>query len=1075
MGIHLRMNLNSLTETFSLSLSRINLRLWFSIMLFIATSLFVSVKAEKMHSISSDGNSEEEMQNPERVKSRILGQVISQEDGLPLPGVNVVIQERSGIGTITDSDGKFLIEAVKGEHLIFKYLGFTSKTVTANAQQNLRVVLEQDAQMLDEVVAIGYGTMRKSDLTGSVVSVKSDQLQKTPASGLDQALQGRAAGVTVNTNSGQPGASATIRIRGIGTVNNSSPIFVVDGTIVGDISFLSPNDIASTEILKDASATAIYGSRGANGVILVTTHKGKKGESKISFNAYTGAQNRWRKLDLMQRDEFAKTIISLNNLASEKKFFNNQGFNKWLQAYRLGKSPYYPVGLDYSQIETDWQEEVFRQNAPISNYHLSVDGGTEKDQYAISASYFNQDGTIIGSNYERLTLRMNSSHQVRKWFKVEENLVFMNSTGRNAMNNNSSPGASILSAALAMAPWDPVRYPDGSANVDGKDLSNQISASSNFRNVTNPFSMVENSVPENRSERWVGDLAIVLSPFKGLTLRSAISMDLSNQNNRLFKYAYEYSSYDKADKNFISNSSLKYKTLTYENTLNYQQKTGKHSFNLLVGQTTEEFNYAYIGGSGASILNPTPNNWYVSQATDDRTYANDGASRTRMFSLLGRLHYSYADRYLFTANFRGDASSKFPENLWGYFPSTAFAWRISDEPWMKDMTQIDHLKLRAGWGQIGNDKIASDNFILKMFNSGPTFVDYVLGQDQQLANGATVLTYVNQGGKWETTEQWNVGMDFGLFNNLISGNADFFVRDTKEMLLSVKAPAQVGNRYDPVANVGTVRNQGVELTLEHHGKKGKLSYDLSGNVSFVENRLTALNGGDRVYGDRSISDEGYPLYTFWGYQYDGIYKSDDEALTYLDGYTSETIPFHAGDARYADLNLDGIISDADKKNIGNPFPWLTYGFNAGVNYGNFDLQLFLQGVSGNKIYNALRTRTEGKGVEATLGTQMRNVWTTASPYGDIPNPYGTSLNFETSSRFVESGAYLRLKNIQLGYSLPKTLINEIGIQRIRLYLTGSNLLTLTPYTGYDPEVGNGVDYGNYPQSRTLMFGVNAEF
>ncbi len=1013
----------------------------------------------------------------------ISGVVTASDDKLPLMGVNIIIQGISGQGTVTDFDGRYSIIVPKGKSLIFRYVGYKEKSVTINQSGTFNVVLDPDAQLLDEVVAIGYGTMKKSDLTGSVTSIKADALQKTPAAGLDQALQGRAAGVTVNANSGQPGAAASIRIRGIGTVNNSAPIYVVDGAIVSDISFLSPNDIESTEILKDASATAIYGSRGANGVIMVTTKKGKEGKSNISLNAYYGFQNRWKKIELMQSDEFAKTIIALNNVGSEKNYYKDNGFNKWLTAYRLGRSPYYPLaktdtnpnGLDYESIETDWQDEVFVSNAPIQNYHLSIDGGNEKDRYVISASYFNQDGTIIGSNYERLTLRINSSHKVRSWLKIGENLSFMTGTGRNAMNNNSSPGASMLTAAMAMAPWDPTYYPSGSVNIDGKDLSGQIAASSNFRNVTNPFSMLQNSVPKNIAERWVGDLYVELTPIKDLTLRSSVSMDLSNVRDRLFKYAYRYSDYDRSDKNFISASMTRYSTIIFENILTYSKNAGRHSFTGMVGQTTEEFNYSAMSGSGASILNPTPNNWFISQATEDKSYPGDGASRTRMFSLLGRAHYTLDSKYMITFNFRADASSKFPENLWGYFPSTALAWRLSEESWMKGIPNLDFLKVRAGWGQIGNDKINSDSFILKMFNSGPSFVDYVFGQNQQLANGAAVLTYVNKGGKWETTEQVNAGVDFGIFNGLLGGNVDVFLRDTKEMLLSVKAPAHVGNRYDPVANVGTVRNSGIELSLDHQNKIGKVNYTLNGNISFIKNELTALNGGDRVYGDRTISDQGYALYTWWGYKYEGIYKSNEEALQHLSAYNATSIPFHAGDAKYADLNNDGKIDDKDKTDIGNPFPWLTYGLNASVNYKGFDVQLFFQGVAGNEMYNAVRMRTEGKGVEATLGTQMRNVWTTANPYGDIPNPYGTSMNFETSSRFVESGSYLRMKNLQIGYSLPKQLLSEVNISRCRFYVSASNLLTLTKYTGYDPEVGGGVDYGNYPQARTMLFGVNLDF
>ena len=1013
---------------------------------------------------------------------QVSGVVTASEDGQPLPGVSVFVSGNAGSNTITNINGKYSTKVPAGKTLTFKYVGYKTQAKPINGDAVINIVMETDSKMLDEVVAIGYGTMKKSDLTGAVTSIKSDALQRTPAAGIDQALQGRAAGVTVNANSGQPGAAAEVRIRGVGTVNGSSPIYVVDGMILDNISFLSTNDIESTEILKDASATAIYGSRGANGVIIVTTKKGKAGQSNISFNAYTGVQNRWKKLDLMQRDEFAKTIIALNNVASEKNYLKNYGFNKWLAAYRLGTSPYYPQvkstinpnGFDYSSVETDWQDQVFNPNAVVQNYHLSIDGGTEKDKYALSASYFNQEGTIIGSNYQRLTLRANSSHKVRNWLTVGENLSFQSSTGRNAMNNSSSPGASILSAALAMAPWDPTHYPAGSVNVNGNDLGGQISASSNFRNVTNPFSMVENSVPKSIVERWVGNVFVEISPIKDLVLRSSINLDLSNNSDKLFKYAYQYSDYDKSQKNYFSSSMSRYSTLSFENILTYSKSFNKNSITAMVGQTTEEYNYSYIGGAGASILNPTENNWFLSKTTQDRTYTGDGANRSRRFSLLSRLHYSYDSKYMITLNFRADASSMFPEHLWGYFPSTALAWRISEEPWMKNIQNLDNMKIRFGWGQIGNDKVGADAFNLIMFNSGPTFVDYVLGSNQQLAGGATVLTYVNAGGKWETTEQMNAGVDFGFFKGLLNGSVDVFQRDTKDMILPITAPAQVGNRYNSQANVGTVRNKGIEITLEHQSKIGKVSYSLNGNISFIDNKLIALNGGSRLYYDRATIYEGAPLYTFWGYKYDGIYKTDAEATSYLTGYPVNGIPYHAGDAKFVDLNKDGKIDDSDYTTLGSPFPWLTYGFNAGADYKGFDIQLFFQGVYGNQIYNAQRERTEGKGLEATLSTSMRNVWSASNPEGTIPNPYGSSLNILNSSRFLESGAYLRLKNVQLGYTIPKNLTKKVNINRCRIYVSASNLLTLTNYTGYDPEVGSGVDYGNYPQSRTMMFGLNVD-
>ena len=1034
----------------------------------------------------------------------VSGTVISGEDDYPIPGVSIIIKGTT-TGTTTDIDGKFSLSASNGDVLVFSFIGMKTEEITVGAQTTINLTMQPETTDLDEVVVIGYGTMKKSDVTGAVASVKSEDLQKTPASGIDQALQGKVAGVTVNANSGQPGEAAVVRIRGIGTVNNSAPIYVVDGMIVDDISFLSPNDIASTEVLKDASSTAIYGSRGANGVILVTTKKGQKGDAKIHFSHYTGIQNRWNKLDLMQRDEFAETVMRLNPSASVISDYQQNGFNSWMNN-NVGNSPYFPMlmtdanpyGMDYSSVETDWQDEVFKQNAMIQDYYISMSGGNEKSNYVISASYFNQDGTVMGSNYERLTLRVNTSNKINDWLKVGENLSFVNSTGRNAMHNSSSPGASVLSAAIAMAPWDPTHYPDGSINREGKDLSGQISAASNFKNVTNPFSMVEHSHPESITERWVGDVYMELTPITNFRWRSAISMDLANNRDKTFGDAYQYSDYDKRDVNYLTSSMQHYRTLIFENIANYTFDVSKHSFNLMGGQTVEEYQNYGMGGTGAAILNPTEENWYLSKTTEDITYASDNVARSRMFSLLSRFHYAYDNRYLVTANFRADASSKFPENVWGYFPSVALAWRISQEDFLEGMSTLDHLKLRVGWGQIGNDKVGSSSFVTTMHESLNVFTGYPFGLSQELANGAAVLTYTNQDGKWETTEQSNIGIDFGFNNGMLTGSIDGFIRNTKEMLLSVKAPAQVGNRFDPLSNVGTVSNKGVEIVLGHHNVAGGIEYSINGNVSFIKNELTALNGGSEVYGDRTLSDEGLALYTLWGYEYEGIYQSDEEALEHLYSYAADEIGVHAGDAKFRDISgpdgtPDGKIDDYDKTDIGNPFPWLTYGLNMSAEYGNFDMNVFLQGVYGNEIYNAVRHRTEGTGNDATLSTDMSDVWIDYSdvikesmeaagvdwtelinPDGTIPNPNGSSMNMETSDRFVESGAYLRLKTIQIGYTLPKEITRRIGVDRCRVYVGSNNLFTITNYTGYDPEIGSGIDYGNYPQARTFMVGVNMD-
>lgn len=1017
---------------------------------------------------------------------KIQGTIVSETDGQPLIGV-VVRVKGTASGTVTDIDGHYQLKVNPKDVVEFSCIGY--KTVTQKGKTGtFDFKMEEDTNMLDEVVAIGYGSMKKSDLTGSVAVVKAEDLKKTPAASVDQAIQGRVAGVTVNANSGQPGAGAVVRIRGIGTVNDSAPIYVVDGNITSDISFLSPNDIESTEVLKDASSTAIYGARGANGVILITTKSGEKGHGKVSFDMYYGWQNRWKKLDLMNKDEFVQTYLKLAAPKSERNYYEKKGFNEWLQKYKLGNDAYYAVaktktyqdGFDYSAVNTDWQDEVFNSNAPIQNYHVSFDGGSDKSNYSFSASYFDQEGTIIGSSYNRLTLRANTSFQVKKWLKIGENLSFVTSQARNAMNQNASPGASVISAALAMAPWDVPYYPAGTYNRKHEDMSGKVGVPSNFKNVTNPFSMVYYSHPHNVVNRWFGNMYLEFTPIKGLNYRTNFSYDQVNEKNRTFTDAHTVNSYDDSKgKNFLTRGLVQYTTFTWENIINYQFDLGKiHHFNAMVGQTTEEYNYYSIGGSGSSILNPSEKNWYLSQTTDDNTNPiADGVARTRRLSFLARLNYNLMDRYLITINFRADGSNKFPENTWGYFPSTAFAWKVSEEPFMKRFKKLDYLKLRLGWGQIGNDKINNDAFNQTIFTSQNVFVGYPFGVNQTVGTGATILTYVNQGGKWERTETWNAGVDAAWRNGLLSANVDFFVRNTKDMLLSVKGPAWSGNRFDAQSNVGTVRNVGVEISLGHSNHIGKVNYSVNGNVSFIKNKLTSLNGGQIVYGDRVISDEGLPLFEFWGYKYLGVYKSKEEADAALPGYArdGEVNPYGAGDAIYADLDGDGKISETgDRTKLGNNFPKVTYGLNLSADWKGLDLQLFFQGVAGNKIYNAVRERTESNGLTSQLSTKMCDVWTEDNPDGTIPNPKGAN-NMLNSSRFLESGSYFRLKNIQLGYTLPKKLLNGWGISNLRVYAQASNLFTITNYSGYDPEVGSGVDYGNYPQSRTYMFGCNFTF
>lgn len=1022
---------------------------------------------------------------------KVTGVVTDAADGETLIGATVMVKEKPGTGTATDLEGNYTIEAEPGQTLVVSYIGYkTQDRKVVSGVTTMDFALESTAEMLQEVVAIGYGTAKKSDLTGSVSSIGSDKLTRTPSASLANALQGQAAGVTVNSLTGRPGAQAEVRIRGVGTINGASPIYVVDGVITDDISFLSPNDIEHTEILKDASATAIYGSRGANGVIIVTTRGGKNQNARITFDGYIGFQRRWKKLEVMNAREFADAYININANNTSRTYYENNGFNKWLGAFQgVSASDYYPtiydpeknpLGFDYASQDTDWQDEIFR-NGLIQNYHLALEGGSEKFNYSASGSWFGQQGIIKGSDYSRFTGRLNTSYQAFPWLKIGENISFMASVARNTYesgDNSESAGANIISAAFAMAPWDPTRYPEGTVNRKGVDMGGKISAGSNFKNVTNPLSMIEYSHPKTRNERFVGSVYIDLTPVKHFILHSSYNFDYRITTDKSFMDSYEVSAYDKRDKNFLSSSMARSYYWNVDNILTYSNTFGKNDLSAMVGFTVEEYNYYSIGNSGSSIINPVERNWYLSQVTDDFGTPSDGVARNRRQSWLGRVNYSYDGRYLATFNFRADGSSKFPEHHWGYFPSFALAWRISNEAFLRNVTAISDMKLRFGWGKVGNDNIGNDAFILNMFNNGPTFVGYPFGLVPTIANAAAVLTWINNGGHWENTEQWSVGVDFGFFNNKLTGSIDGFIRNTNDMLMSVNAPAHVGNRYAGTANVGRVRNQGIEISLEHRNTVNDwFHYSVGGNISFIDNKLTKLNGGSPIYtnyGSVQVVDLNNPLYYYWGYQYDGIFRTDEEVLEYLPGYNATTTPFHAGDSKYRDNNGDGVIDDKDRVYLGSTIPSINYGINLTAYLKDFDINLFFQGVAGNKIYNQMRHRLESNGSTSVLSPVMADAWTEQNPNGSIPNPKN-SINYYVSDRFLESGAYFRLKNLQVGYTLPEKVLGKSGLKNCRFYVQISNVFTLTKYTGYDPEVNGGVDYGNYPQAQSFLFGVNISY
>ena len=831
----------------------------------------------------------------------------------------------------------------------------------------------------------------------------------------------------------------------------------------------------------------------------------------------------------MGRDEFVNTFALMNKT---KTALDGTGLNEWIRTYFTPNSSiYYPrvieydtdgtvktPGIDYTLYDTDWQDEVFVKDAMMQNYYISAEGGTDKAKYMLSANYFDQEGTLIGAYYNRLTLRINTSFQLREWLTVGEHLSFTNSHSRNVQGNGNT---ALIASALSMAPWDPIVYPEGSLSghprprpQDQRDLSGQYATPSLFRNVIHPYNQVYNAKPNNNSEDWVGDIFLEIRPVKGLLIRGDISTKLWYGQDRSFMPVLDVQ-YNAITRNGVSASMTRSQQLTYEGTATYTTRfLDHHDLTVMAGATSETTNYYQVSARGSELVNTADRNWYIGQTPDeirqDETGAyystrsgGDGVSKGMMASLLGRIHYAYKNKYLLTVNFRRDGAAKLPQNhQWNNFPSVAGAWKINEESFFEPLREtVDFLKIRAGWGRIGSvNSLGNTTSIEKAERSSTWMYGYSFGYPNTLSSGMSA-TNIPPGVVWEFTQQTDLGLDFGLFHNVLYGSIDLYRRDTEMMLMNIVPPGHVGFRYYPMGNAATVRNQGLELSLEHQRKIGNFAYSVAGNVAFVHNELTALNEAEKMFDGIIMNDEGYGLNTIYVLKYGGVFRNQAEidAHAWTDPQTgaSKLIQPTAkpGDARYFDLNNDGEITESDRFDAGNPFPSLTYGFNLTASYKGFDFQAFFQGIAGNKVYNYLQqNKLEADGYGSVLSTSMRNVfypvhedpadpnspWINGMPgsNGSIPNPTtsGDAHNKDASSRFVDDASYLRLKNLQLGYTLPRQITMKAGIERLRLYVGGSNLLTFTQYKGFDPEVGsNGRDWGNFPQARTLLFGLNMNF
>ena len=964
-----------------------------------------------------------------------LSGTVTDESGMPLAGVSVVIKGTNK-GVATDFDGKYsLTDVPRGAVLQFSSVGYQTTDVKANNSQ-LNIKLAEATQNLDEVVVVGYGTQKKGDVTTAITSVKTKDLEQRPVISAAQAIQGRAAGIQVVQPNGAPGAGLAVRIRGNTSISASNdPLYVVDGIPVQDISSIAPNDIESMQVLKDASSAAIYGSRAANGVVLITTKQGKRNEPKVSVNTYIGVS------------EIAKKIPSLNT----QQYYELMDETKAVATATL-------VGLT---DKTDWYKETFRAGF-TQNTQLSVSNASDNTKYYLSAGHTKEDGIIRSSFFERYNVRLNLEAKMRQWLTFETNLSYADYESNGIISGLGANRAGVVLSVINTphyAPiWSEKTGEEGWYYYDfkGANLSHP---------VENISRRADNLLKNNR---FVGSGSAIVQLMKGLRYKSTLAIDrLSSKENRFTDpklTSYGRRNYGEAA-DIRKNNTL----LTFDNILTFDKTFSKHNLSLLAGTS---FTNAKMDASemyATHFLTSDIKTLNAANKIGQGSITN--AEEWSMMSYLGRLSYNYDSKYLLTANFRADGSSKLaPGKRWGYFPSVSVGWRLSRESFLSNIEWLSELKLRGGWGQTGNQAGISSYAYLQR---------YKIARQNWWGNGAnanamitlTPNSFSNPNLTWETTTQSNIGLDVALFKNRLAFAIDAYIKNTTNLLMEVPLPATspVPSIY---RNEGEMTNKGIEFSVDSRNLTGELEWNTNFNISLNRNKLNKLSL-QKVYYYASTSEatseqvvritEGQPLGKFWG-------------------LISEGVDPQTGDIKYKDLNGDGRITVSDKTYIGDPNPDFTFGFTNDFSYKNFTLSVFFQGSYGNDIYNASRIETEGMYDGKNQSTAVLNRWKKIGDITDIPRAVKGTDNIKASSRWVEDGSYLRLKTLTLAYNLPTQALQQYGIRKVQPYLTAQNLWTLTNYKGFDPEVNEGlsgptmgIDWGTYPQTKSFIFGLNIEF
>jgi TonB-dependent starch-binding outer membrane protein SusC len=1004
-------------------------------------------------------------------KPKVTGNITDATSGEPLVGVNIVV-EGTSTGVVSDMSGNYVIEVQDPNAiLVFSYVGFLTEKIPVGSKLVIDIKLVPDVTNLEEVVVIGYGTQKKSDLSGAVASVKMKELRDRSITNVEQMLQGTVAGVSAISESGLPGGNLKINIRGIGTLHNTDPLYVVDGVQTRDISLINPNDIESMEVLKDASTAAIYGSSGANGVILITTKKGKEGKPALFFDTKLGFAYPGKKIEVMNASDYIDFVLELKNNDVNDAFRNS---------------------LDWRRVDrTDWQNEIY-QPAFQQEYNLSIMGGTDKVKYSLGAGYLDQDGVILTHNYKRYSFRSNTEFSFGKRVRIGENFSFSYSNASLAPVGEGNEN--ILLCAIRIPPYLPVLDPN---NLGGYS---RVTSNDDYNDARNPVAdlmMRDNNTHELRA---FGNIYGEVDILKGLTFKTSLAIDMGRSDDNTFTKTY-------ANANFIFPSTLDEhfswgNSLIFENVLSYTKQIGLHEFLVLAGSSVSKSMGRYYSLTGSDFTNDQVH--VISVGVGKVNNNGTGAEQSAKLGYFARINYSLANKYLFQANFRADASYNFaPENRWGYFPAFSLGWKLSEEGFIKNnISLINLLKIRVGWGKSGNDLIDPYGYSPQISSFYP---DYIFGNTP--VSGSTIISLWNPSIIWETSATSDIGLDLSVLSNQIRFTADYFYKNTQDILVEYPMPSSTGiglsggSEGSAYRNAASVVNKGLELTLDYSkATTGGFNFNVGANATFINNEVTSLGDGLPILAGSHFSgstitktEKGIPIGSFYGFKVDKVYSTQAEvdadnqhaASIYGEGATYQENA-QAGDIRFKDVDGDSQITDNDKAIIGSPIPKMMFGLVLGASYKGFDLNANFIGVYGNEIFDNNQYWLEGMVIPFNASVKIKDRWMKEGDVASIPRAISPDANQNTrvSDRWVHDGSYIRLKTVSLGYSLPSGFLKKISnnsLSNLRFYFTAQNLFTITSYPGFDPEINSGsnlaqgIDTGQYPQSKLYMFGAQINF